>query len=105
PVFAEGGIVGIDGHLVEEGIDRRPKLGDGAHRALEILRRHRLAGAGARPVDGGIELALLALDQNVGVYIAVETAALLLLLYLEVFGSRTDAGEKVLAVIAVEKSR
>src|SRR6202008_35382 len=72
-------------------------------RTFEVFRRDRLTGAGTGAIDSGAELALLALDQDVGVDIAVIETAVLLLLDLEDVGSALDAGEKVLAIIAVEE--
>ena len=37
PIFAQGFVVDVDSDLVEEGIDRRPQLGHGAHGGNEIL--------------------------------------------------------------------
>src|SRR2546427_2034570 len=39
PVLADDGVVGIDRHLVEEGVDPRPQLGDRPHGACEVLVR------------------------------------------------------------------
>ena len=62
-----------------------------------------LAGIGFGGGDGAVQVALLALDEKLGVGQAVKGAVVLLLLDLENVGGALDAGEKILAVIAFEE--
>jgi hypothetical protein len=53
PGFALGGIGIIDRDLVEKCVHRRAEAGERRHRAFEILRLHRGAGARLGRVEGG----------------------------------------------------
>ena len=102
-VFSEGGIVGVHRDLVEEGIDGAAQLGDGRHGGGKILVLDGLAGVGFGGGDGAVQVALLALDEELRIGQAGEAVAILLLLDPENVGGALDASKKILAVIAVEE--
>ena len=60
-VGAKTGVVGVDRHLVEEGVDHRPEPGHRGHGGGKVLGRQRPADGGLGVVEGGEQGALLVL--------------------------------------------
>src|SRR5215203_6888632 len=63
-VLTQGGIVGVDRHLVEEGVDRRAQAREGEHGAFEVLLRQGLARGLALGDERFPQLQLLGLAQE-----------------------------------------
>src|SRR5215213_5878176 len=98
-VLAQGGIVGVDRHLVEEGVDRRAKAREGEHRAFEILFCDGFARGLALGDERFPERELLGLAQEVDVGRGVVGARILLLLDAQDVRGAAVAGEEVPAVL------
>ena len=98
------GIVGVDGDLEEEFVDRRTQPRQRAHRALEVFAGDALRRFRARAGERGGERLLFRQRERARVVRFGEGAfAVLLLLGAQDVGGAAIAGEQVLAVVAVEQ--
>jgi hypothetical protein len=80
PIGAQVGLVAVDRHLVEERIDGRAQLRQGAHGAGEILALERLAAGFATGGERTMQRLLLVLPQQRAIDTAIVGLAVLLLL-------------------------
>src|SRR5215207_4898745 len=103
-VLAQGGIVGVDRRLVEEGVDRRAKAREGEHGAFEVLAHHGGAGGLAFGDERFPQREFLGLAQEPDVGRGVVGARILLLLDAKDVGGAAIAGEEVPAVLGIEEA-
>ncbi len=102
-VLAQRGVVSVDRHLVEEGVDRRAQLGERAHRTGEVFDVERGDGVGLHLENRRGERLLLVGLQQRGVDVTGVARLVLLLLDGEDVLCALDAGQQVSAVVGLQE--
>ncbi len=103
-IRTQGGIVRIDGNLVEESIDRRPQRGQRRHRRAKIFIGDRTSRIGLRRRHRLPQCAFLVLREERGVGRRVERPTVLLLFDAQDVRRAFHAGEQVRTILRVEEA-
>src|SRR5205085_6902889 len=103
PVLAVVGDGDVDRHMLEERIDERAQCRNCMHRALEVLARDCGRGLGLHRRDAHRQLALLLLQVEVRIGLAVIGLAVLLLLDAQDVSGALESSEQALAVVGAEE--
>src|SRR6476469_790252 len=103
-ILAQAWIVGVDGDVVEEGVDWRAELCYGGHCSLEIFFRDRSGSHAFDFIHGLSQRLFLSLFEQLGVRRLIVALIVLLLLDAQNVDRALGASEQMLAVLGVEEA-